>query len=90
MRPDGEGDPMSDDATAALREHLLYLLRGGSAPNAFKGYAERFAGGGTPTCGKAWTTGPGNSSDPPATLPRSPSRVPTARSASTFNRMPGS
>jgi len=40
------------------------LLTGGSAPDAFKG----FAGTTTepPTCGSKWTTAPGNSSDPPS------------------------
>jgi hypothetical protein len=43
------------------------LLSGAGAPNAFKGFAERFAGA-TPGCGRAWTTGPGNTK-PPSTLP---------------------
>jgi len=37
----------------------------GSAPPAFKGYADTASG----TCGENWTTAPGNSSDPPAALP---------------------
>jgi hypothetical protein len=41
-------------------------LSGGSAPNAFKGFENSTA---TPTCGSTWTTDPGNSSDPPATIP---------------------
>ena len=45
------------------------FLSGHDAPNSFKGFAASFAGGGTPACGKDWTTGPGNSSSPPATLP---------------------
>jgi hypothetical protein len=39
-------------------------LSTGSAPASFKGYADNAA-----TCGQTWTTRPGNSSDPPATLP---------------------
>lgn len=39
-------------------------LSTGFAPAAFKGYADTA----TPNCGQTWTTRPGNSSDPPATL----------------------
>lgn len=40
---------------------------GGSASNSFKG----FEGGNTsPTCGGTWTSSPGNSSNPPATVPQ--------------------
>jgi uncharacterized repeat protein (TIGR01451 family) len=42
---------------------------GGSAPNAFKGFAEQFSGASAPSCGATWTTGPGNSSGPPSTIP---------------------
>ena len=45
----------------------LNNLSGGSAPNSFKGFASNT--GEPPKCGITWTTGPGNSSDPPATLP---------------------
>ena len=38
-------------------------LSTGSAPASFKGYADN-----APTCGQTWTTRPGNSSDPPASL----------------------
>ena len=38
---------------------------GGSAPSSFKGFANN---AGTPNCGGAWTTGPGNSSGPPAVV----------------------
>jgi hypothetical protein len=37
------------------------------APSAFKGWVAR---DGAPACGRAWTTGPGDSSDPPAAVPR--------------------
>jgi uncharacterized repeat protein (TIGR01451 family) len=43
-------------------------LSGGAAPASFKGFASTLTGE-PPTCGSTWTTGPGNSSDPPATLP---------------------
>jgi hypothetical protein len=46
----------------------LNSLSGGAAPNSFKGFASSLATE-PPTCGISWTTGPGNSSDPPATLP---------------------
>ena len=32
------------------------------SPDSFKGFAASFAEGGTPACGKDWTTDPGNSS----------------------------
>ena len=40
-------------------------LSTGLAPASFKG----FAVDATPTCGQPWTTDPGNSSHPPATIP---------------------
>jgi hypothetical protein len=39
-------------------------LSGGGAPPSFKGFADAA----TAQCGEQWTTRPGNSSDPPATL----------------------
>lgn len=39
-------------------------LSTGLAPAAFKGYADNVSG----TCGGTWSTDPGNSSDPPATI----------------------
>lgn len=45
----------------------LNALSGGSAPAAFKGFANELA---EAKCGSTWTTDPGNSSDPPeAPLP---------------------
>lgn len=41
-------------------------MSGGSAPPAFKGWE---SGDGTPTCGQTWTSQPGNSSNPPETVP---------------------
>jgi hypothetical protein len=44
----------------------LNSLSGGTAPASFKGFADTAA----PACGEAWTTRPGNSSEPPeAPLP---------------------
>lgn len=42
-------------------------MSGGSAPNAFKGFEDSAA---QPTCGGTWSTTPGNSTTPPATLPQ--------------------
>jgi hypothetical protein len=39
-------------------------LTGGDAPASFKGWADTA----TPQCGQTWTTRPGNSSQPPATV----------------------
>jgi hypothetical protein len=41
-------------------------LTGGDATHSFKGFED---GNGTPTCGGTWTSRPGNSSNPPATVP---------------------
>jgi hypothetical protein len=41
---------------------------GGAAPDAFKGFAATLSSE-PPKCGIAWTTRPGNSSVPPATIP---------------------
>ena len=43
-------------------------LSGRAAPDAFKGFAATTSVK-PPACGSTWTTGPGNSSDPPATIP---------------------
>lgn len=43
-------------------------LTGGSAPNAFKGFAAT-PGSTPPACGATWSTGPGNSSQPVDTVP---------------------
>ena len=42
-------------------------LSGGVAPDSFKGFANHTAE--VPACGTGWTTTPGNSADPPATVP---------------------
>ena len=42
------------------------ILSGGGAPAAFKGFANNPV---IPGCGIQWTTGPGNSSPPPASVP---------------------
>ena len=76
---DGTSSFVISDQTATAGNDVMFwgaqwskrnpFLSGRDAPNSFKGYAASFAGGGAPACGKRWTTGPGNSSSPPATLP---------------------
>ncbi len=46
----------------------LNSLSGGSAPSSFKGFASN-ASTTPPNCGGTWTTGPGNSSSPPDSIP---------------------
>jgi len=46
----------------------LNHLSGGPAPASFKGFAATLSAE-PPKCGITWTTGPGNSSKPPATVP---------------------
>lgn len=46
----------------------LNPLSGGAAPSSFKGFANR-ASTNPATCGGTWTTGPGNSSGPPSSIP---------------------
>jgi streptogramin lyase len=46
--------------------HKNNKLSGGSAPASFKGFENS---NGTPKCGQKWTTSPGNSSNPPPTVP---------------------
>lgn len=41
-------------------------MSGGPGPNAFKGFENGTA---MPACGSPWTSQPGNSSKPPATIP---------------------
>lgn len=44
----------------------LNALSGGTGPAAFKGFEDSTA---PPTCGATWTTDPGNSTPPPASIP---------------------
>ena len=44
------------------------VLSGGPAPNSFKGFASAISTN-PPACGDTWTSRPGNSSDPPDTIP---------------------
>src|SRR5215472_6315328 len=50
------------------KESHVNKLSGGAAPPSFKGFAATL-GAEPPRCGITWTTGPGNSSNPPATVP---------------------
>ena len=46
----------------------LNSLTGGTAPASFKGFADTLSSE-PPKCGITWATGPGDSSNPPATIP---------------------
>lgn len=46
--------------------HKENTLSGGPTPPAFKGFEDSLD---HPACGQSWTSRPGNSSDPPATIP---------------------
>lgn len=68
------GNFVIGDQNAAVGEHVTFWgaqwwklnsLSGGTAPAAFKGFADEVAAA-VPRCGESWTTDPGNSSDPPA------------------------
>ena len=79
-RPGGPFDHGSfviGDGNAAVGTQVTYwgaqwwkdnALSGGTAPSAFKGFATDTATS-PPNCGDTWTTRPGNSSDPPTTVP---------------------
>jgi hypothetical protein len=63
------------DLEAASTGHVLFWgaqwwkqdpMKGGAAPAAFKGFE---LSNPAPTCGQTWTTRPGNSPPPPATVP---------------------
>lgn len=69
---DGNGMFVIGDQNVAVGNQVTFWgaqwwtlnpLSTGLAPAAFKGYAVN-----TGTCGQSWSTDPGNSSDPPATL----------------------
>ena len=65
------------DRNAVVGQHVTFWgakwaklnsLSGGSAPSAFKGFAENTTPN-PPYCGGSWSTGTGNTSSQPATLP---------------------
>jgi hypothetical protein len=62
---DGDAAPGSPVTFWGSQWSSANRLSGGLAPSDFKG----FAVGASPTCGGSWTTGPGNSANPSATLP---------------------
>jgi hypothetical protein len=76
--PSGNGTFVIGNQNAVLGNQVMFwgaqwhqnnTMTGGSAPSAFKGYfnqSNQFA----PTCGSLWTTDPGNSPPPPATIPQ--------------------
>jgi hypothetical protein len=71
--PSNSGSFVIGDQNAAIGSQVTFWgaqwwtdnsLGGGVAPAAFKGFADNVSA----TCGRNWTTDPGNSSHPPATL----------------------
>ena len=71
----GSGSFVIGDMEANSAGHVLFWgaqwwkqdpMSGGAAPAAFKGYE---LSNPAPTCGSTWTTRPGNSPHPPATVP---------------------
>jgi hypothetical protein len=75
------GDFVVGDATLAASGPLTSLtwwgaqwstlntMTGGPASSSFKGFAGVLTPSAPPACGGTWTTGPGNSSDPVASVP---------------------
>ncbi|MFI4969230.1 MAG: Ig-like domain repeat protein, partial [Lysobacterales bacterium] len=59
---DGTGNPVEFWGAQWARNNAL---SGGPAPNAFKGFADTAPH----SCGTGWTSGPGNSPHPPASVP---------------------
>ena len=73
----GNGSFVIGDGNAAVGTQVTFwgshweklnTLSGGAAPSSFAGFANRTSIT-PPNCGGTWTTGPGNSSDPPASIP---------------------
>jgi hypothetical protein len=74
--PAGGGVFVAGDVSAAANGEQMFWgaqwaksnsLSGGPAPSSFKGFADQTSA--PPACGATWTATPGNSSNPPATLP---------------------
>ena len=72
--PTNTGPFVIGDQSVGLFSHVTFwgaqwwqdnTLSGGPAPAAFKGFVDDNA---TPVCGKPWSTDPGNSSHPPASV----------------------
>ena len=72
----GSGSFVIGDGNSAMGGSVTYWgaqwarinsLNGGAAPASFKGFADNT--GAPPQCGVAWTSDPGNSSKPPASVP---------------------
>jgi hypothetical protein len=64
----GDGSATGAVTFWAAQWAALNSLSGGPAPSSFKGFAETL-GSSPPACGGSWSTGPGNSSGPPASVP---------------------
>ena len=64
---DGNVTPGVDDTYWGAQWARLNTLSGGSAPNAFKGFASTTSE--PPACSVGWTARPGNAGDPPDSVP---------------------
>jgi hypothetical protein len=73
----GVGAFVIGDENAALGQSVTFWgsqwarknsLTGGPAPNSFKGFVNRTTAD-PPACGQTWSSDPGNSSNPPASVP---------------------
>jgi hypothetical protein len=64
------GDGTSSGSVTFWGAHwsAVNVLSGGPAPASFKGFADSLSST-PPTCGGTWTARPGNSSDPPGSVP---------------------
>jgi len=64
---DGNAAPGSSVTFWGAQWASANVVSGGNAPADFKGFADN--PNGAPSCGTAWSTGPGNSSKPPPDVP---------------------
>jgi hypothetical protein len=62
-------------------------LSGGTAPSTFKGFAN--SNSNPPACGAGWTSAPGNSSNPPATVPAYMAVIVTSAASSSRSSISG-
>jgi hypothetical protein len=74
----GGGTFVIGDHNAVVGNHVTFWgahwanlnsLSGGPAPSSFKGFADSTSPNPPPTCGGTWTSDPGNSSQPPSSVP---------------------
>jgi hypothetical protein len=65
---DGSAQPGSHDTFWGAQWAANNQLSGGATPDSFKGFATNLSSE-PPNCGVTWTSGPGNASNPPASVP---------------------